>query len=97
MFAFARAALVDLSSRIGPGNLTVRLTRADRQLDRKRRAAVGIIGSPDFASVAFNDGATDRKPDPQSVALVRDEGVEDGLEFFRGDSGAAVLQFDQEV
>ena len=88
---------MDLSPRIGPGKLPVRLTRADRQRDRERRAAVGIVGSPDFAAVAFDDGATDRKPDPQAVALARDEGVEDGLEFFRGDSRAAVLQFDQDV
>ena len=82
---------------IGPGKLPVRLTRADRQHDRERRAAVGIVGSPDFAAVAFDDGATDRKPNPQAVGLARDEGVEDGLEFFRGDPRAAVLQFDQDV
>ena len=36
-------------------------------------------------------------PIPRAVALARDEGIEDGLEFFRGDSGTVVLQFDQDV
>ena len=74
---------MDLSPRIGPGQLPVRLTRADRQRDRERRAAVRVVGSPDFAAVALDDGATDRQPDPQAVALARDEGVEDGLEISR--------------
>ena len=96
-FCFRSCGIGGPIARIGPGQLRVRLTRADRQRDRERRAAVGVVGGPDFAAVAFDDGATDRQPDPQAVAFARDEGVEDGLETFQGDSCATVLQLDQDV
>src|SRR6185295_11646421 len=59
IFSFARAALVDLRSRTSLGKILVRLARLGRQRDRHRRAAVRIVGSPDFAAVALDDGATD--------------------------------------
>src|SRR5207342_1876551 len=70
---------------------------ADRQRDRELRAAVGIVRSRYLTAVAFDDGATDRKAHSQSFRLAGDEGIEDRLELFRGDSNAVVLNFDQHV
>src|SRR5678810_652682 len=67
---------------------------SDRQRDRERRAAVRIVRSPDFAAVAIDDGTTDRKAHAQSIRLAGDEGIEDGLEFLRGNADAAVPHFD---
>src|SRR5436190_23989017 len=69
----------------------------DRQRDRERRAAVGIVRSRDRAAVAFDDGAADRKAHAQPLRLAGDEGIEDRLEHFRSDSGAAVVHLDHNV
>ena len=69
----------------------------DRQPDRERRAAVGIVRSRYRAAVALDDGAADRKAQSQSFRLAGDERIEDRRELFRGDSSAAVLNFDQHV
>src|SRR5688572_32101468 len=76
---------------------TVSSLAVNRQRDRELRAAVGIVRSRYLAAVAFDDGAADRKAHSQSFRLAGDEGIEDRLELFRGDSSAAVLNFDQHV
>ena len=71
--------------------------RGNRQHDRERGAAVGIVRRRYLAAVAFDDGAADRKAHAQSFRLAGDEGIEDRLERVRGDSRAAVLNVDQHV
>jgi len=65
------------------------------QRDRERSPAVGIVRSPYSSAVSFDDGATDRQAQSQSVPFAGDEGFENTLKLVRWNSFSAVLHFDQ--
>jgi hypothetical protein len=56
----------------------------------KHRAAARPIFSPDPAAVAFHDRSNDRKPEPQTLLLGREERLENAVQLVVWNAGARV-------